>query len=236
MARFGEKFANKQRERYKGPFEATISRPFTLLYKKHHLLISPRSYNFIDSLPVYEPIKLIKYNIDLLSRTSDTFYRQATQHIFIKLPSINTSTMPSHQYQVTEPHPSVTTSSFIHSGRGGAGNTFKAPPTTNGRDARGPASLFSRGLPETSIKFSSGRGGAGNILPTSKKAPFSFDEELDRQSTRDKKMNAGGIWHVGRGGAGNWAAGRPSSERKNSESSVDSSGSERSGGFWGRLM
>jgi len=144
--------------------------------------------------------------------------------------------MPSHQYQVTEPHPSVTTSSFIHSGRGGAGNTFKAPPTSNGRDARGPASLFARGLPDTSIKFSSGRGGAGNILPTSKKAPFSFDEELERQSTRDKKMNAGGIWHVGRGGAGNWAAGRPSSERKNSESSVDSSGSERSGGFWGRLM
>jgi hypothetical protein len=205
----------------------------------HHLLISSRGYNFIDSLPIYFVLAhqaIHNQAIELQAKASDSFHQQPLEQTTTERPSINTSTMPSHQYQVTEPHPSVTTSSFIHSGRGGAGNTFKAPPTSNGRDARGPASLFSRGLPETSMKFSSGRGGAGNILPTSKKAPFSFDEELERQSTRDKKMNAGGIWHVGRGGAGNWAAGRPSSERKNSESSVDSSGSERSGGFWGRLI
>ncbi|ATZ49403.1 hypothetical protein BCIN_04g05560 [Botrytis cinerea B05.10] len=138
------------------------------------------------------------------------------------------------RYQVTEPHPHVATSSFIHSGRGGAGNTFKAPKTTNGSNARGPASLFTLGLPQTSSKFSSGRGGAGNILPTSKKAPFSFDEELERQSTREKKMSEGGMWHVGRGGAGNYASGRPASERKSSTSSEDSNGSirsARSGGF-----
>lgn len=144
--------------------------------------------------------------------------------------------MTSH-YQVTEPHPHVSASSFIHSGRGGAGNTFKAPKTTDGSHARGPASLFSRGLPETSSKFSSGRGGAGNILPSSKKALFSFDEELERQSTREKKMSEGGLWHVGRGGAGNYATGRPANERKESTSSVDSNGSAgsvRSGGFLGR--
>ncbi|KAI9642898.1 hypothetical protein NHQ30_008632 [Ciborinia camelliae] len=138
------------------------------------------------------------------------------------------------QYQVTEPHPHVSTSSFIHSGRGGAGNTFKAPRTTNGSTARGPASLFSLGLPQTSSKFSSGRGGAGNILPLSEKAPFSFDEELERQSTRDKKISEGGMWHVGRGGAGNYASGRTASERKTSTSSGDSNGSVRSvrsGGF-----
>ncbi|KAA8571499.1 hypothetical protein MFRU_026g01080 [Monilinia fructicola] len=145
--------------------------------------------------------------------------------------------MPTH-YQVTEPHPHVAMASFMHSGRGGAGNTFKAPKTTDGSNARGPASLFSRGLPQTSSKFSSGRGGAGNILPSSKKAPFSFDEELERQSTREKKMSEGGLWHVGRGGAGNYACGRPSSERKNSTSSEDSDGSirsVRSGGFLGQL-
>ncbi|QSZ31785.1 hypothetical protein DSL72_001354 [Monilinia vaccinii-corymbosi] len=145
--------------------------------------------------------------------------------------------MTSH-YQVTEPHPHVATSSFIHSGRGGAGNTFKAPKTTDGRTARGPASLFSSGLPQTSSKFSSGRGGAGNILPSSKKAPFSFDEELERQRTRERKMNEGGVWHVGRGGAGNHVSGRQANERKRSISSVDSNGSirsVRSGGFLGQL-
>jgi len=136
----------------------------------------------------------------------------------------------SPRYQVTEPHPHVSPSAFIHSGRGGAGNTFQAPKTTDGSTARGPASLFSRGLPQTSSKFSSGRGGAGNILPSSEKAPFSFVEELESQSTREKKLSEGGNWHVGRGGAGNWASGSQSA-RKGSTSSDDSNGSVRSGGF-----
>jgi len=126
------------------------------------------------------------------------------------------------RFSVTEPHP--TASKYIHSGRGGAGNTFKAPKTSNGSTATGPASLFEAGLPQSSSKFSSGRGGAGNIHFTSEKATYSFDEELDRQNTREKMMLNGGVYHVGRGGAGNFAT-NPllrESGRKDSMSSVDS--------------
>jgi hypothetical protein len=136
--------------------------------------------------------------------------------------------MPS-QYTITEPHP--TASNFIHAGRGGAGNTFKPPKTSNGRTAQGPASLFETGLPQTGSKFSSGRGGAGNIRLTSEKKTFSFDEELERQYTREQKMKDGAIYHVGRGGAGNWSATRPEAERKYSTCSTDSDASARSGIF-----
>ncbi|KUJ12057.1 uncharacterized protein LY89DRAFT_673846 [Mollisia scopiformis] len=140
--------------------------------------------------------------------------------------------MPS-QYQVTEPHPTV--SGWTHSGRGGMGNTFKAPKTSNGSTAKGPASLFEHGLPaSSSSKFSSGRGGAGNIHAPSERAIFSFDEELERETTREQRAKQGSAWHVGRGGAGNWASERPSSGRKDSTSSGDSNGSVRPG-FFGRL-
>jgi hypothetical protein len=139
--------------------------------------------------------------------------------------------MPS-RYSITEPHP--TTSKFVHSGRGGAGNTFRAPKTTKGATACGPASLFETGLPDGSSKFSSGRGGAGNIHPSSEKAIFSFDEELERQSSRERKMKEGATYHIGRGGAGNFAQTKPASGRKDSSSSGDSNTSSRSG-FFGRL-
>lgn len=116
----------------------------------------------------------------------------------------------------------------MHVGRGGAGNTFKAPKTTSPASARGPASLFGSEIPLTGTKFSSGRGGAGNIHPNSERAIFSFDEELQRQSTRDKKLEAGAVYHVGRGGAGNLVSSRPDSARKDSNSSADSVGSGRS--------
>jgi len=134
--------------------------------------------------------------------------------------------MPS-RYSITEPHP--TANKFVHSGRGGAGNTFKAPKTSSGATARGPASLFELGLPSGSSKFSSGRGGAGNIHPSNEKAVFSFDEELERQSTRERKMKEGTVYHVGRGGAGNYAQNRPASSRK------DSASSDGSSGFFSRL-
>jgi hypothetical protein len=123
----------------------------------------------------------------------------------------------------------------MHSGRGGAGNTFRAPKTSEASTAHGPASLFELGLPASSSRFSSGRGGAGNIHKSSERAQFSFDEELERQSTRERKMKEGAVWHVGRGGAGNWTATRPESSRKDSTSSVDSNGSARASGLFGRL-
>jgi hypothetical protein len=139
--------------------------------------------------------------------------------------------MPS--YSITEPHP--TARNYIHSGRGGAGNTFKAPKTSNGRTAKGPASHFEHGLPETTPKFSSGRGGAGNIHLTSEKLPFSFDDELDRQRSRDRHLQSGAVYHVGRGGAGNYTSAPPAAAlRKDSASSVESQASSRSG-FLSRL-
>merc|ERR1712144_164691 len=93
--------------------------------------------------------------------------------------------MPSN-FQLVEPHPSV--NHYAHAGRGGAGNYFKAPKTSNGSTARGPASLFEHGLPKSKSKFSSGRGGAGNIHSPSERAIFSFDEELQLQKTREEKM------------------------------------------------
>lgn len=139
--------------------------------------------------------------------------------------------MPSN-FQVVEPHPSV--NRYAHAGRGGAGNYFKAPKTSNGTTARGPASHFENGLPKSTSKFSSGRGGAGNIHSPSERAIFSFDEELQLQKTREEKLKDGAVYHIGRGGAGNWSSTRPESSRKDSSSSTDSNGSVRSG-FFGRL-
>jgi len=132
------------------------------------------------------------------------------------------------QIKVVEPHPTVR--KYAHTGRGGAGNTVKAGKTTNGSTAHGPASLLETGLPP-SAKFSSGRGGAGNIHKNSERALFSFDEELERQITRERMIKEGGVYHVGRGGAGNWTATNPASSRKDSSSSSDSTRS----GFFGRL-
>lgn len=140
------------------------------------------------------------------------------------------SPMPS--YTITEPHP--TARNYIHSGRGGAGNTFKAPKTSNPRTATGPASHFEHGLPQTAARFSSGRGGAGNIHLTSEKAPYSFDDELERQQSRERDMRSGAAYHVGRGGAGNCTSAiSATAGRKDSTGSVES-GSSRSG-FLGRL-
>lgn len=141
--------------------------------------------------------------------------------------------MPS-QYQVTEPHPTV--ASYAKTGRGGAGNIFKAPKTSNGTTAKGPASLFGDGLPASSSRFSAGRGGAGNIHESTERTIFSFDEELERQVTREQREKEGSVGHTGRGGAGNWIAEQPSSggRRKDSTGSGDSS-SVRRPNFFGRL-
>lgn len=116
----------------------------------------------------------------------------------------------SQRYSIVEPHPSVHSSSFITTGRGGAGNITKAPASvTSGRDATGPAARVPlsslRRSPQASHQsFTTGRGGAGNIVhPPSERAIFSFDEELEHQLSREQ--HAAPVYHVGRGGAGNKA-------------------------------
>lgn len=118
------------------------------------------------------------------------------------------------RYQFTEPQPNST---YLHSGRGGAGNVFRAPRTQPSLSL----SKFSSILSSTSKHFSSGRGGAGNIHCASRRdtASVSVNEVL----TRHSKFLEDGVYHTGRGGAGNTiASSRPPTIRTNSSSSVES--------------
>lgn len=135
--------------------------------------------------------------------------------------------MPFH---LTEPHPSVPRTSYIHSGRGGAGNFKHIDPSTvtSPSSASGPASLTPLpGADTTTRAFTSGRGGAGNVHRASERAIFSFDEELERQRIVDAKVAP--VYHIGRGGAGNLIDDRrPSmdSHRQGSASSMMSRDSD----------
>ncbi|KAK5057611.1 hypothetical protein LTR84_011611 [Exophiala bonariae] len=139
----------------------------------------------------------------------------------------------SNRYSIVEPHPSVPASHYFTTGRGGAGNRVKAPNTvTRGSDASGPAARINLAAahhntaqPKT---FTTGRGGAGNVHPSSERAIFSFDEELERQLSQDR--HAAPVYHVGRGGAGNISSSSSagsSSSQKYATGSVSSWTSQR---------
>lgn len=99
----------------------------------------------------------------------------------------------SRNSSLVEPHP-PTTSPYVHTARGGAGNIVKAPsskPSTT-------STSLEHKQPST---IKSGRGGAGNIHHISERAIFSFDEELEREMRQLEAMAP--VYHVGRGGAGN---------------------------------
>jgi hypothetical protein len=104
----------------------------------------------------------------------------------------------SRNYSLVEPHPH-TTSPYVHTARGGAGNiiksSFSQPFATS---TSTPRSSIDHKQPNT---FKSGRGGAGNVHHSSERAIFSFDEELERQMRQQDAMAP--VYHVGRGGAGN---------------------------------
>ena len=128
----------------------------------------------------------------------------------------------SSKVTITEPHPTVPIGSYTHSGRGGAGNTFRASesPSSTSRSAKAPRS---------SRAFYSGIGGAGNAHRAGERAVLNFDEEFDRARVRDSATAT----HVGVGGAGNVF--RKAGSSVSSGSSVHSSQSlTGSHGFWGR--
>lgn len=139
---------------------------------------------------------------------------------------------PSARYSIVEPHPSVVPSkSYIHAGRGGAGNVTKVPSTvTLGPSATGPAARASQAsLSKPRHSYSTtGRGGAGNVQPSSERAIFSFDEELERQMIQED--NIAPVFHIGRGGAGNLrhSSNKTSSFAATRRDSESSSGSNRS--------
>jgi hypothetical protein len=153
--------------------------------------------------------------------------------------------MVSSTYRITEPHPSVPSSHYIHSGRGGAGNISHIDPksVTSGADATGPASRAAlKGTVHPTATnstpyYATGRGGAGNMHHSQERPIFSFDEELERQ--RKMMEHQAPVYHVGRGGAGNYANEYASrSQRSSTASQASSSGGSVRGsleGTWNRV-
>lgn len=131
--------------------------------------------------------------------------------------------MPS--YIITEP--SRRPAARLHMGRGGAGNVATPDEALQlSRTLSSVSTNTSSSSHNASSKFSSGRGGAGNIRPSSEAAPLDFSDLETPQHN---------VYHVGRGGAGNWGAKEGArSVRKNSRESVESNSSARSG-LMGRL-
>ncbi len=134
--------------------------------------------------------------------------------------------MSSRSYSIVEPHPNPSSSHYISTGRGGAGNAIRTSShnITRGADATGPAAAAAirASLASSSSKPASttsatqtysmgGRGGAGNFFPSSERTIFSFDEELERQLRWERDVAP--VYHVGRGGAGNLIHGTTSAQK-----------------------
>lgn len=141
------------------------------------------------------------------------------------------------RYVVTEPHPTVARDTYIHAGRGGAGNLFRAPETTPATGV--PTEIKPAPKSVSSGRFYSGRGGAGNVQSSAMRPVLSLDEEYVITEAREKTSL---FAHVGRGGAGNFLGGgvreRPAkldrkmsvaSDASGRRDSTSSSGSARSG-------
>ncbi|EOD45801.1 hypothetical protein GTA08_BOTSDO11038 [Neofusicoccum parvum] len=132
----------------------------------------------------------------------------------------------SRNFSITEPHPSVPSNQYtaVHWGRGGAGNVTRvsSKEVTSGPTATGPASRVKLPSPPTSGQFLTGRGGAGNVHR--ERAIFSFDEELRQQQRLQEAASP--IYHVGRGGSGNFIdESKSQTSRKGSASSTFSNDS-----------
>lgn len=128
------------------------------------------------------------------------------------------------RYVVTEPHPTVLQNTYIHAGRGGAGNLFRAPETTPAAGI--PTQIKPAPKAAASGRFYSGRGGAGNVQSSSVRPVLSLDEEYAITEAREKQSL---FAHVGRGGAGNFFGGgvHEKPEKKDRKMSVASDASGR---------
>src|SRR5688572_1136991 len=120
------------------------------------------------------------------------------------------------KFIITEPAPSST--SFIRSGRGGAGNTFpiSALPATTSSAPSPPNASSSR-------RFFSGIGGAGNAHAANERPPLSLDQEFRSRAAAHHKSSG----HCGIGGAGNVYVRKPSNAGSE-ESIEDDDASSRS--------
>jgi hypothetical protein len=135
--------------------------------------------------------------------------------------------MPS-QYVLTEHAP--TTSSYIRSGRGGAGNTFRTTsssrPASVSTTAAAPVPAASS---SSTRRFFSGVGGAGNAHQANERPLLSLDDEVRRMAAREE--HAATMGHCGIGGAGNVYYRRKASDASDhSAKSVDDASSVSSVG------
>lgn len=140
--------------------------------------------------------------------------------------------MPS--FTVNEPHPTVAKNAYTYSGRGGAGNIFRAPETTKA------SGISTKAKPVKETRgFYTGIGGAGNYRKAGTRPVMSFEEEIERAAAAESHP----VGHTGRGGAGNTfstssaASTKTASVRKSSTEHRASVESDRSGRptFWGRI-
>jgi hypothetical protein len=128
--------------------------------------------------------------------------------------------MPSN-YIITEPAPSTT--SYIRSGRGGAGNTIPISSLPSSATTAIKSTFTSANTSASTRRFFSGIGGAGNAHNANERPPISLDDEFRRAAARE--MASAG--HCGIGGAGNVYR-RKASDASESAKSLDDDESVRS--------
>lgn len=98
---------------------------------------------------------------------------------------------------LSTPRPSLAPNAYTHTGRGGAGNTYRASKTTVQASTAPPAASSS----SKPRRFYSGVGGAGNVHAAGERPPAgtAIDEEIARARARERS----GFVRSGIGGAGN---------------------------------
>ena len=106
---------------------------------------------------------------------------------------------------ITSPHSFVPLTKSVHIGIGGTGNCHRYEPaasSTSSNIIKSNTTVVPTHPSAQPRHFIIGRGGAGNRYDASERAMFSFDEELERARRGSDSMAP--VYHIGRGGVGNF--------------------------------
>ncbi|KAM0276220.1 hypothetical protein ACHAQH_006984 [Verticillium albo-atrum] len=146
--------------------------------------------------------------------------------------------MATSNLLVTTPRPSAAPNTRIHTGRGGAGNTFRAAPSKpppsstsapSASSSSTPGAVATKPAPASTStrRFYSGIGGAGNVHAAGERPAVSFEEEIARARARERS----GVGRMGIGGAGNVFR-RKKREEEGQERNGSRAEGERKGSLW----